>query len=76
MQTPTGSLLTTRLILKRGSLPRWAPKGIISRAETWVIEETEVDPIAKTVSCRTRNLDHVKVMQVEESTFFRQTPEG
>ncbi|KAF8349799.1 PRELI-like family-domain-containing protein [Amanita rubescens] len=76
VQTPSGSLLTTRLILKKGSLPRWAPKGIISRSETWVLEETEVDPFAKTVKCRTKNLDHVKVMQVEESILFHQTPEG
>ena len=76
VQTPSGSLLTTRLILKKGALPRWAPRGIISRTETWVLEETEVDPFAKTVKCRTRNLDHVKVMQVEESILFHQTPEG
>ncbi|KIL71831.1 hypothetical protein M378DRAFT_64776 [Amanita muscaria Koide BX008] len=76
VQTPSGSLVTTRLILKRGALPRWAPQGIISRAESWVLEESEVDPEAKTVRCRTRNLDHVKVMQVEESILFRQTPEG
>ncbi|KAM6498382.1 PRELI-like family domain containing protein [Amanita muscaria] len=76
VQTPSGSLVTTRLILKRGALPRWAPQGIVSRAESWVLEESEVDPEAKTVRCRTRNLDHVKVMQVEESILFRQTPEG
>jgi hypothetical protein len=75
-QTSTGSLLTTRLILKRGALPRWAPKGIISRAESWVIEESEVDPWGKTVRCRNRNLDHVKVMQVEESILFRHTEDG
>jgi len=69
--TDSGSLLTTRLILKRGALPRWAPQGIISRAETWVIEESEVDPFGKTVRCRTKNLDHVKVMQVEESVLFQ-----
>ncbi|TRM65978.1 PRELI-like family-domain-containing protein [Schizophyllum amplum] len=74
--TPSGSLLTTRLILKRGALPRWAPQGIVSRAESWVVEESEVDPFGKTISCVTKNLDHVKVMQVEESVFFRQTPEG
>jgi len=72
----SGSLLTTRLILKRGALPRWAPKGIVSRAESWIIEESEVDPFGKTVRCRTKNLDHVKVMQVEEWTMFNQTPEG
>lgn len=74
--TPTGSLVTTRLILKRGALPRWAPRGIMSRAESWVVEESEVDPFGKTIRCITKNLDHVKVMQVEESVFFRQTPEG
>jgi hypothetical protein len=75
-QTESGSLVTTRLILKRGALPRWAPQGIVSRAESWVIEESEVDPTGKTVECRTKNLDHVKVMQVEESVVFRQTDEG
>ncbi|KIM67033.1 hypothetical protein SCLCIDRAFT_1210493 [Scleroderma citrinum Foug A] len=75
-QTESGTLLTTRLILKRGALPRWAPKGIVSRAESWVVEESEVDPYGKVVRCRTKNLDHVKVMQVEETHLFEQTPEG
>jgi len=75
-QTESGSLLTTRLILKRGALPRWAPKGIITRAETWVIEESEVDPFGKIVRCRTKNLDHVKIMQVEESVVFKQADAG
>jgi hypothetical protein len=74
--TQSGTLLTTRLILKRGALPRWAPQGIISRAESWIVEESEVDPTGKVVTCRTRNLDHVKVMQVEESVVLRQTPDG
>ncbi|KAJ7693643.1 MSF1-domain-containing protein [Mycena rosella] len=74
--SPAGSLITTRLILKRGAMPRWFPKGIISRAETWVVEESEVDPVGRTVRCKTSNLDHVKVMQVEESVVFRSAPEG
>lgn len=36
-------LKTTRLILKRGTLPKWAPRGIIKNAESWVLEETEMD---------------------------------
>lgn len=75
-QTDTGSLLTTRLILKRGTLPRWAPQGIISRTESWVIEESEVDPFGKLVRCRTKNLDHVKVMQIEETQLFQQSQDG
>lgn len=35
-----------------------------------------MDPLGKTVRCRTKNLDHVKVMQVEEWVMFNQTPEG
>lgn len=75
-QTPSGSLLTTRLILKKGTMPRWFPKGIVSRVESWVVEESEVDPHGKLVRCVTKNLDHVKVMQVEESVQFAQTLEG
>nr|GAT43671.1 predicted protein [Mycena chlorophos] len=72
----SGTLLTTRLILKRGAMPRWFPKGIVTRAESWVVEETEVDPIGRVVSCKTRNLDHVKIMQVEESVVFKSLPDG
>ena len=74
--SPSGSLLTKRLILKRGSLPKWAPKGIISRAESWVIEESEVDPYGKVVHCTTKNLEHVKVMRVEERVTIEQAQNG
>lgn len=36
-------LRTSRLILKRGTLPSWAPRGVIKSTESWVLEETEVD---------------------------------
>ncbi|KAI0257304.1 MSF1-domain-containing protein [Lactifluus subvellereus] len=74
--TPSGSLLTTRLILKTATLPRWAPRGIISRSESWIIEESEVDPQGKVVRCLTRNLEHVKAMQVHETQTFSQVGEG
>ncbi|THH11772.1 hypothetical protein EW145_g440 [Phellinidium pouzarii] len=74
--TPSGTLSTTRLILKRGALPKWAPKGIVSRAESWVIEESEVDPFGKVVHCQTKNLDHVKVMQVQEYVELREAGNG
>lgn len=65
--TERGTLRTTRLLLKRGALPRWAPKGIVSRTESWILEESEVDPFGRTVHCTTRNLDHIKVMQATEA---------
>jgi hypothetical protein len=57
-------------------MPRWFPKGMVSRAESWIVEESEVDPYGKVVTCVTKNLDHVKIMQVEESVKFAQTPDG
>lgn len=71
--TPSGSLVTTRLLLKKGSLPRWAPQGIIKKAESWIIEETEVDPEGRVVCCVTKNLDHVKALRVEERVTLRAT---
>lgn len=71
--TPSGTLVTTRLILKRGSLPKWAPRGIISKSDCWILEESEVDPVNGTVTCTTKNLDHVKVMRVEEQVTFQRT---
>ncbi|PWN31166.1 hypothetical protein BDZ90DRAFT_277561 [Jaminaea rosea] len=40
-QPPT--LLTSRLLLKKGTLPRWAPRGLIKSAESWVLEVSEVE---------------------------------
>jgi len=74
--TPEGTLRTRRLILKRGAFPKWFPRGIVSRAESWVVEESEVDPFGRVVNCTTRNLDHVKVMQVVESTELRELSDG
>jgi len=77
-RTPTdeGTLLTTRLILKRGALPKWAPQGIITRAESWVVEESEVDPYGKVVRCVSTNLDHTKILRVEETVTLQEVEPG
>lgn len=36
-------LLTSRLILKKGTLPSWAPRGLVKNSESWVLEVSEVD---------------------------------
>ncbi|CAO1635667.1 unnamed protein product [Sympodiomycopsis kandeliae] len=36
-------LLTARVLLKKGTLPKWAPKGLIKNAESYVLEVSEVD---------------------------------
>ena len=74
--TPAGTLKTTRLILKRGNLPAWFPAGIMGRQESWIVEESEVDPQGRTVRCVTRNLDHVKSLQVIEHTELKEAQDG
>lgn len=65
------TLHTKKLILKSGKLPRWAPKGIIARAETWVVEESSVNVLNGQASYLTRNIDHLSVLEVEELMHFR-----
>lgn len=78
---PRMVLCTSRLLLKQGSLPRWAPKNIIAHSTSWVLEESEVEltPRApgepRVMSIWTRNLDHTAVMAVTESLKFTETPE-
>ncbi|KIO26286.1 hypothetical protein M407DRAFT_201939 [Tulasnella calospora MUT 4182] len=74
--TDQGTLKTTRLIKKTGAVPKWFPKQFISRAETWVVEESEVDPEGRVVQSTTRNLDHVKIMQVQEDVVLREAEDG
>jgi len=74
--TPRGTLLTTRLILKRGNIPKWMPSGIISRAESWIVEQSEVDPLGRVVRCETWNLDHVKILSVRESVVLKEDVAG
>jgi len=74
--TDSGTLKTTRLIKKTGAIPAWFPSQFVTRAETWVVEESEVDPEGRVTTCRTRNLDHVKVMQVQEDVVLREAEEN
>ncbi|KAF9925385.1 hypothetical protein FBU30_004798 [Linnemannia zychae] len=71
----TGVLRTTRLILKQGVLPRWG-RGLIKNPDAYIIEESEVDPRTQTMVTRTKNLNHVRVMQVEEVQTFTVHPEN
>lgn len=59
-------------MLKKGKVPKWFPQKLINNSEAFIIEESEVDPKTKTMITRTKNLNHVRVMQVEETQIFKQ----
>ena len=66
-----GNLLTTRLIKKQGRLPRWIEYVIGSRVtESWMIEYSIVDPKRLILRTYKKNLDHVRILQVEEYTTY------
>ncbi|KAI8971457.1 PRELI-like family-domain-containing protein [Mycotypha africana] len=67
-----GVLKTTRLVLKKGKAPKWFPESFLKSSEAFIIEESEVDPKNKTMVTRTKNLNHVRVMQIVETQYFKQ----
>jgi PRELI-like family len=67
----TQTLSTVRLLLKTGSLPRWAPRGLVNRSEVWIIEVSEVDLVKGFMRSRTMNLEHRGIMEVVESVTVR-----
>lgn len=66
-----GNLLTTRLVRKKGKLPKWIEYIIGSRiTESWMIEFSTVDPKQMILKSFKKNIDHVRILQVEEYTTY------
>ena len=64
---PTTNRLTiVRLHLKRGKIPVWSKRFLSHISESWIVETTEVDLTAGRMETRMRNLDHKRVLYVEE----------
>lgn len=61
-----GCLHSTRLLLKKGKLPEWGAK-ILNISETYIIEESIVDPRKCIMKTESRNLDHTRVLKVIEN---------
>ncbi|SCU93503.1 LAMI_0E14598g1_1 [Lachancea mirantina] len=65
-----GLLKVRRLIKKTGRLPQWV-KPLLGRvSESWIVEISEVDPHSGQLRTYTRNLDHTKIIKVEEFTTY------
>jgi len=62
----TGILKVVRLHLKRGKLPVWSKRFLSHISESWIVETTEVNLHDGRMETRMRNLDHRKVLYVEE----------
>nr|XP_057944385.1 PRELI domain containing 1b isoform X2 [Doryrhamphus excisus] len=70
-------LLSRRLLMKTNRLPRWAerffPAGM-SRS-VYIVEDSIVDPVSRSLTTYTWNLNHTTLMSVEERCVFQDAAE-
>lgn len=66
-------LYTTKLIRKQGRLPKFIKPFLGNAAETWIVEYSVVDPVEQSMDTCTYNLDHTRVLKVEERTRYTTT---
>ncbi|CAJ1052365.1 PRELI domain-containing protein 1%2C mitochondrial-like [Xyrichtys novacula] len=70
-------LFSRRLLMKTNRLPRWAehifPSGM-SRS-VYIVEDSIVDPINRSLTTFTWNLNHTTLMSVEERCVFQDSQE-
>ncbi|KAI8882554.1 MSF1-domain-containing protein [Backusella circina FSU 941] len=67
-----GVLRTKRLIVKTGVLPSWFPKRIVNSNSACIIEETMVNPHTKVMITSSVNLNHTKILTVEECQTIKE----
>ncbi|QPG73049.1 hypothetical protein FOA43_000353 [Brettanomyces nanus] len=66
-----GKLHQTKIIHKSGRLPVWVKPFLGKINSSWIVERTIVDPIHKTMITYNCNMDHTKLLRIEESTSYR-----
>lgn len=76
--TSDNKLLSRRLFTKTNRLPRWG--GLVFPANlaqsVFVIEDSVVDLQNQTFTTLTWNINHTRIMQVEEKCIYRPNPEN
>lgn len=76
MLLPCGTLHTTRLHVKRGTLPRSVVRFIPKIKESYILERTVISAARQTMHTDIRNLDWEGVLSVVESQLYVPTPDG
>ncbi|ANZ76916.1 BA75_03943T0 [Komagataella pastoris] len=66
-----GKLHQTKLITKTGRLPQWVKPFLGKISHSNILEMTVIDPESQTMNTYTRNLDHTRIIRIEEYTTFQ-----
>ncbi|TDG99356.1 hypothetical protein EPR50_G00193210 [Perca flavescens] len=72
--TPSNRLLSRRLLTKTNRLPGWAERVFPAHMarRVYVLEDSVVDPETHTLTTRTWNINHNKLMTVVEGCLFEE----
>lgn len=65
-----GRLITKRLISKTNHCPKWAERFISARS-LFVVEESVIDPMLKTMTTYTRNISLQSYMTIDEKVTYK-----
>ncbi|XP_056667605.1 PRELI domain-containing protein 1, mitochondrial-like [Monodelphis domestica] len=76
--TPDQKLLSRRLLTKTNRMPRWAERFFPANVahSVYILEDSIVDPQNQTMTTFTWNINHVRMMVVEESCVYCVNPEN
>ncbi|MEE6479786.1 hypothetical protein FKM82_012375 [Ascaphus truei] len=76
--TPDHKLLSRRLLTKTNRLPRWAERifpGSMAHA-VYIMEDSIMDPVNRTLTTFTWNINHARIMSVEERCVYFENSEN
>lgn len=65
-----GRLVTKRLLSKTNHCPKWAERFIAARS-LFIVEESVVDPMLKTMTTYTRNISLQNYMTIDEKVTYK-----
>ncbi|XP_019390301.1 PREDICTED: PRELI domain-containing protein 1, mitochondrial [Crocodylus porosus] len=76
--TPDQKLLSRRLLTKTNRMPRWAERFFPANVahSVYILEDSIVDPQNRTMTTFTWNINHARLMVVEEHCVYRVNPEN
>lgn len=71
-----GCLRTTKMVVKTGRLPQFIKPFLGSSLDLYIIERSIINPQTQTMRTYLANVDHRKVIKVEEHLHYKTSVEG
>lgn len=72
----TGCMKSTRLLTKTNSSAKWMARFLGDRTSTYIVEESVLDPRAKTLTTFTKNITLNNLMTIEEKCIYSVSEEN